>query len=275
MPKENAELAETESTELEGNELESQEETEQLEDQPPEISEDETRASGNGWTDREAWEGKGGDPDEWVSARKFNERGEMIGNIRSLKQRLDDQEKKFDARLDHNKTLHEAQMKVTIADLEAKRDDAIDLADRDKANQIQGQIDEVKATSVDVAPETVTNDQSALDDWNDANSWVTDEDSPKAAYAIQRFNRHLVAGKTNAQAIASMELEVAKQFPDKNERRENVATVEGGRSKPGKRAVVKLSWDQVTPEEMKWYKAISWKSKDDFLQAVSDERKAQ
>ena len=265
---------EAEDTGLEGNELESQEETEQLEEQPPEQSEDEVRASGNGWTDREVWEGKGGDPDEWVSARKFNERGEMIGNIRSLKQRLDDQEKKFDARLDHNKTLHEAQMKVTIADLEDKRDDAIDLADRDKANQIQGQIDEVKATSVDVVPATVNNDQSLLDEWNTSNPWIL-ERTPKASHAKALYNDYLNEGKTPLQAIASMELEVAKQFPDKNERRENVATVEGGRSKPGKRAVVKLSWDQVTPEEMKWYKAITWKSKDDFLQAVTDERKAQ
>ncbi len=275
MPKENVEL---ENEELESQELNQDpgnEAEEQLEDQPSEQSEDEVRASGNGWTDLEAWEAKGGHRDDWVSAKKFNDTGDMIGSIRELKRLREQDKKEFDSRLNHNKTLHDAQLKVAIADLETKRDDAIDLADRDKANNIQGQIDELRTTTTDAPLETTTNDQTTLDDWNDANDWIKDEDSPKAAYAIQRFNRHLGSGKTNAQAIAKMELEVAKQFPDKNERRENVATVEGGRSKPGKRASVKLSWDQLKPEELKWFSAISWESKDVFLQAVADERKAQ
>lgn len=271
MAEENQEL---ENKEPEDQDIENQEE--QLEDQPPEPNEDEVRASGNGWTDLEAWEAKGGHRDDWVSAKKFNDTGDMIGKIRHLERRLDDREKDFGARLDQQSQLHKAQMKVTLADLEAKRDDAIDLADRDKANAIQGQIDEVRATSVDVEPEaTASNDQTVLDDWNATNTWITDEDSPKAAYALMRFNSHLQSGKGSLQAIEQMESEVSRKFPDKNDRRENAPSVEGGRSKPGRKASVKLSWDQLKPEELKWFNAISWESKEVFLQTVEDERKAQ
>jgi len=251
---------------------------EELESTEPEVSQDEQRATGNGWTNRETWEGKGNNPDDWVSARKFNERGEMIGEIRSLKRRLDDQETGFSTRLDSQKKIHQAQIKVTIADLESKRDDAIDLADKDRANTIQAQIDDVRTQSAELDVEhasPATDDQSVLDAWNADNAWVAETDSPKAAYAIMRFNNHLGGGKTTAEAIAAMENEVAKQFPDKNLRRESAPNVEGGRSKPGQRAAVKLSWGQLTNDEVKWYNAMptAWKSKDDYLQAVADDRK--
>lgn len=237
------------------------------------VSEDEQKASGNGWTDREAWESTGGDPDNWVSAKKFNERGEMIGKIRSLEKRMDGQQKDFGARLDSQKKLHEAQLKVTISDLESKRDDAIDLADRDKANAIQGQIDDVRLqTVVEPAEEDGNN---VVDDWNADNPWVF-ENTPKAAYAQSRFNTYSQQGQAGGQAIAAMEADVAREFPKTNARRDNAPAVEGGRSKPGSRPPAKLAWSQLTADELKWYGVMpgAWKNKDDYLKAVADERKS-
>lgn len=244
----------------------------------PEVSQDEQRAVGNGWTNRETWESKGGDPDDWVSAKKFNERGQMIGDIINLKKMVGDQQNDFTSRLDSQKKLHEAQLKVTIADLESKRDDAIDLADRDKANSFQKQIDDVKDQSVelnqDVKPAQAT-DQSMLDDWNKNNPWILEMDSPKAAYAMERFNVYLRGGKSSNDAIQAMESDVARHFKERNPRREDESHAEGGRSKPGKNGSVKLTWAQLSADEVKWYSALpgAWKTKDEFLQSVADERK--
>ncbi len=228
------------------------------------------RAAAHGWSPRDKWRG---DPDDWVSAKKFNERGEMIGEIRKLKTRVDSNEQDFRARLDHHKKLQEAQMKVTISELESKRDEAIDLADRDNANRIQGQIDEARAT---VIPETPApqNDQSIMDDWNANNAWIFEE-SPKAAYATARFNAHS-KNKTANDAILAMEADVLGAFPDINPRRQQASTVEGGRSKPGNKPSPKLNWSQLTADEQKWFDVMpgAWKTKDDYLQAVQDERNA-
>jgi hypothetical protein len=239
----------------------------------PVISEAEKKASGNGWTDRDAWKESGGDPDDWVSAKKFNERGDMIGSIRSLEKRLSTKEKEFGDRLDASKKLHDIQMKVTVDDLKAKRDDAIDRADRDQANSFQDQIDEVNARPTD---EPAPSGQNVLDDWNTANPWVM-EDTPKAGYAMMRFNTHTSKGMTPGDAIAAMEAEVTREFPAVNERRENAPNVETNRSKPGKVADVKLSWSQLSNEELKWYNVMptAWNSKEDYLKAVADERKGQ
>ncbi len=250
--------------------------TEELTDQSVESVKQtpaEIKASQDGWCSKDQWRG---DPDDWVSAKKFNERGEMMGKIHSLNRRLDERSTEFDTRLANQKKLHEAQMKITIADLESKRDDAIDDANREKANKLQTQIDEVKSQQFEAEPPVVEpkNDQSVLEEWNKNNSWIADPDSPKAGYAIMRFNTHQAKGLDFQSAITAMEADVAKQFPDINPARETASTVESGRSRPGNKGTVKLTWNQLTAEEAKWFNAMpggTW-TKEDYLQSVADER---
>jgi len=238
-------------------------------DQGPELTQDEERATKHGWRPKEDW---GGDSDEWVSAKKFNERGDMIGKIRSLENRFTDRETDFKSRLDHQKKLHEAQLKVTISDLESKRNDAIDDADRNKANNIQDQIDQVKS-SIEPVDDTNNKNDSVLDGWNSRNPWIYDS-SPKSAYAISRYNLHLQSGKGTSDAISMMESEVSQHFPDVNSRRDKAQSVEGGRSKPKYKSSPKLAWSQLTAEELKWYNAMpsAWPSKDDYIKAAMDNR---
>lgn len=53
------------------------------EQQPPQLTQAELRASGNGWQPKEDWIASGGDPDQWIDAVRFNERGEFMGKIHS------------------------------------------------------------------------------------------------------------------------------------------------------------------------------------------------
>jgi len=235
-----------------------------------EVNPDHEQAMRNGWRPKEEWNG---DSDEWVSAKKFNERGQMIGDIRQLKRRLDSQEESFGNRLDHHKKLQEAQMKVAISDLESRRDEAIDLADREKANSIQSQIDDTRAQAVEPAPAPAQNGQTVLDEWNANNSWVN-ENTPKAAFAKMMFVQHS-QNKSVEDAITATEADITKEYPDVNPRREQASTVESGRSKPGARVSSKLNWSQLTADEVKWFNVMpgTW-TKEEFLQTVQDERSA-
>jgi hypothetical protein len=54
------------------------EEKEVVTETPVELSPDEQRAMEHGWRPKEEWEG---DPEDWVSAREFNRRGELFARI--------------------------------------------------------------------------------------------------------------------------------------------------------------------------------------------------
>jgi len=62
-------------------ELEPQEPTEEIKEEIEEeqLSPDEIRASKHNWVPKGEYQGN---PDDWVSAKTFNERGEFIGKIR-------------------------------------------------------------------------------------------------------------------------------------------------------------------------------------------------
>jgi len=256
----------------ENTEVEEAEEVQEAQYAQKESNPDEDRAMRNGWRPKEEW---GGNADDFVSAKKFNERGEMIGTIRTLQKQVNEQQRDFGSRLDNQKKLQEAQMKVAIADLETRRNDAIDEADREKANNIQGQIDDYRNQAVpEVAPEQDSESKStALDAWDKNNSWIL-ESTPKAAYAKMKYGQYLQEGKSTEQAISLMEGDISSSFPEVNHRRNQSVSVESGRSRPGSKPSPKLNWTQLTADEKKWYNAMpgAWKNKDDYLQAVIDER---
>jgi len=235
------------------------------------LSDIEQKAKRNGWRPKDQWSG---DPDEWNNAKTFNERGDMIGKLRAVDKRMDEQESKFNSRLDHQAKLHEAQMKVTIKDLESRRDDAIDEADRVKANEYQSQIDAARTQPEPQVEKQQSEGQQILDEWNSRNSWIFDEDDARSAYAIKRYQVHARTIKDTSEALRMMESDVERTYPKVNERRNEAQTVEGGRSKPGSRPSTKLTWDRLTSEELKWYNIMpeGWPKKEDYLQAVTDQR---
>jgi len=221
-----------------------------------------------GWKPIEEWEG---DKKEWRSAEVFNERGDWIQRHKVQEKRLNDMESSFNTRMDNANKLHQQQIELQKADLINKRDASIDLADKDAANGYQEQIDKINANPVESAP--ASNDQGTLDTWNTANPWILGTE-PKAAYAKQQFALYQGQNMSASAALAAMESDVNRAFPDINPNRDNHPSSEGG-SKPGKkRGARKLSMSDLTSEELKYYRAMpdAWGSQADYLQAVQDTR---
>ncbi len=240
-------------------------------DDPPEMSAAEEKARGGGWKPESEWEEDDPKkPREFASAEEFNIRGEFIGRIKDQDRRMSDMETQFNTRADNMNKLHKQQIDSQRADLISKRDDAIDLADREGANKIQDQIDNLAEV-----PESTPADtgQTALDAWNAKNRWAA-ERTPKAAYAQALLADYVNQGMSYQDALTAIDTDIAREFPDINADRDNHPSSEGG-SKPGvKRQARKLTMSDLTPDELKQYRAMpgAWKSDAEFLQTVQDIR---
>ena len=164
-----------------------------------------------------------------------------------------------------------------ISDLESKRREAVELADADKVDKIQSQIDDLKTAPAADAPQR-NDDTDVITSYNNANPWVS-ERTAKGALARESFAHYLQQGISAKEAITKMEDEIRREFPPVNERRTQPNTVENTRSTQSKRADRKLGWSDLTSDELRMYKAMpnAWegdKGKEAFVQACADERKA-
>ncbi len=230
----------------------------------PEIE----KARRTGWVPKEEWSG---DPDEWISARQFNRNGELIDTIKSLQQ----QTRSFDERLVNQKKFQEALQKQELDRLKAQRQEAVELADTKKFDQIQGQIDALGNQAETSQPDT-QNEQQILNDWNSKNAWIYEE-TPKSAYALAMFNKHRAQGQNTQEAIRNMETELNRQFPPQNPRRDAPPQNEAVTPRSvGKPREVKLQWGDLTESELRVYHEMggdaAFGSKEKFLQAAKDTR---
>ncbi len=103
------------------------------------------------------------------------------------------------------------------------------------------------------------------------------EDSPKAAYARERWNTLQAQGKPIPQALATLEADIAKHYPPPSRHATTVPETETGKRSVGFGKTTKaITMNDLTSEEAYIYKhnASMWKDQKDFLQSVADTRKA-
>ena len=239
----------------------------------PEITANpaEEKARADGWKSEEEWGDSKDKPAEFVSAEIFNERGKWIEKQKAQQKRVDDLEKSFNSRLDNQREFMKQQAEAQKNELIRKRDEAIDDADRKTANKYQDDIDSLK--KVDDEPAVSNNQQDVLDNWNKTNTWIL-QNNPKAAYGKQQFGAYQQQGMTATQAIAAMEADVSREFPDVNPLRHNAPLQEGGTPPGGKPKPRKLTMGDLTSDEKKYYNSMpgAWKNDAEFLQTVQDVR---
>ncbi len=257
----------------EANEVE-----DQLDDQPEQEQEeviesnpDEDKARKGGWTNKDEWSDAGHNPDDWKSAKNFNEFGDLLQNYKGMRKEFDDSKSQFDERLTNQRTMLDAVNKQKIADLQAQRQVHVENADIDAFNSTQKQIDNL-AEEKEPAPQVANPAEDTVNKWNADNPWIHDG-SPKAAYGISEFNR-LKAVMPISDAIKAMESSVRNAFPEVNERRQMANKSEVPRRSNTAKPKT-LSMKDVTSEEKKFQHMFMVGDKLDekaFLQAVKDTR---
>lgn len=265
---------------------EDEDDIDQLDDEPetdPEI--DKARAGGH--VSKEEWVAQGKDPDDWVSARRFNERGSMIDTIKSLQE----QTKTFDKRLENVNTLAMLQLQqvnTQLQQLEQEKREAIELGDVDLVEQLQGQINTGQGTinllnnqiKADQKPQGVPADVVQLEtDWNSRNPWIntTDPTSPdfgKAHFAQGLYANLLQQGVSPAVALQHVDRTVLEKFPPVNPRRKEMGHADSSKPKGTASKGKTLSWSDLSHDEIKLFNGMAgaW-TKEEFLQTVADSRK--
>lgn len=217
-------------------------------------TETEQKAMRLGWVPKDQFKG---DPDKHRSAEEFLERGETMlpllkrdndrlhEGMTKLERRLAEQAETFAEFAQYASKSEERAYKRAKAELEAKRDAAIETADVNGARQAQREID---ALEVPVAPKVPEKKEDqpqpdpAIQAWIRENDWF-DKSPSLRAYAVEEFGdlERRFPGKSKTELLAETKQKTMERFPDKfgiNPKRDGASAVNepSGGTAPRKKA---------------------------------------
>jgi len=257
------------------------------EDPPePEYSEAETKARSAGWRPKEEWEG---DEEEWLPAGQFNRFGSVFDALKESRSRNASLEQAGRDQLATNNQFHQQQTQILesqITELKSERTKAIDLADVEEADRIQGEIDDLSESvtaskaAITAVPAATSAEHPGITAWNEANTWAKDA-TPKAAFAKSEFERILEEDYTDGcdmndlitASLPKVDASIAKAFPQNNSNRNAPAANIRGRA-THRQTNTQLSMNDLTADEKALHEEFGDTYKDDksFLTAVKNAR---
>jgi hypothetical protein len=148
----------------------------------------EEKAIEGGWKPLEEWEGN---PEDWVDAKTFNQRGEYMDRIKSQSSLIKKLEKKqsllekdMQALAEHHRNVQEIERKRALDELKDLKRQALDLGDTVKVVDIDDKIDELKRSkAAPVTPQTATPEiHPEVTEWIEENTWYESDKIMTAAY---------------------------------------------------------------------------------------------
>lgn len=205
-----------------------------------EVADHETKAREMGWTPKEEFKG---DPDKWVDAKDWVERAPLYdnkqnpfyGEMKKLRSKSRSLEKTVDELKQHYNRVEETAYQRAVETLKQQKLTALEEGDHKAVLQIDDRIDELKEQKrTAVQPPKL---DPAFESWLEDNPWY-DNDPRMRAYADEvgvRFaNDH--PDRPPQEVFEYAAERVQGRFADKfhNARREQPASVEGGRTSPAK-----------------------------------------
>lgn len=247
-------------------------------------------------SDREQWEMekaiKSGwkPPDEWKGDKKDHINPKQWNLNVAWQRRLDATQKEnnrlreqADAFGDRVENVMKVAKATAIAELEAKKKDAIEEADAEEVRKIDKQIEEThKDFDIEKPEQEVVPIRPEVQDWMEDNPWF--ENNEKMTKYAVKFQRGQLAALPDGNNPTVRELEealeitteaVRQKFPDEFRRRPRAVSqsLESGDPTPVKK---NLGYNDLTPQEktvcdeMVRTKAMT---KDEYVQAIQDIRK--
>lgn len=142
----------------------------------------------------------------------------MKEHNKDLKNQLTGLQGSVEALKDHNERVYQAELrklKSELAVLKQEKRDAIELADVDKVEALDKQIDDVKST-IEIPDKKSTVVNPAYDDWVKDNQWYL-TDNEMATYADAVAEQY--AGAPPERVFAIVRQKVKEVFPDKFEQK--------------------------------------------------------
>ena len=231
---------------------------------------------------KEDWIAQGRDAELWVPPEVFKERTQRINETSKLKQenqRLRAEREEDNRRLTNVAFLQQQQITRLRADLESRRDDAIDVGDRTAVKAFDKQLRDLD-TEESLIKEPVqqqSNIPPEVQEWNEENAWLT-ADHPLKSVANDVFIKAMSDGKTIAGALRMVDKELAKHKDEPAQKRVASRSMVDS---PSRGAVsrsdsVGLRMSDCTREEREMFNEFykpSGISEKEFLKSVSESRK--
>lgn len=219
-----------------------------------------------GYLDKEAWIAAGKDPDKWVSPEVFEERGERI----KLKQEMD-------RALKNQALLHQLSLNRLREELQGKRDDAIESADKEAVKRFDKKLKDLDDQEKLLQIEENQNANQAskpveILEWEADNPWSANPNDPRLKFANAVFARATKEGKSMATALRMVDREIAEKFttPQSKPRQMSQTT----KTAAAVRDTATVTMDTLTSEERKYWNSGLFDDEKDFLKLVAIERKA-
>ena len=199
--------------------VEEKEVVEEVVEEQPTYTAAEQAAMEQGWLPKEDWEEAGRDPDEWRSAREFNDRGEFFKTIHQQKREMKAQAAAIDSLKKHHQFVFDQAYRKAKAELKKERREAFQNEDLDKVETIEEQMEQLDNEHVQKKQELVAapaTSPAEFELWRERNVWY-DRDEELRDYAdfagLTYARKH--PGVPSVEVLEHVNKEVKKKFPEK------------------------------------------------------------
>ena len=268
-------------------------ETPEPEEKPePAPDPEESSAKQHGWTTKAEWVAQGKNPDDWVNAKHFNEKGRLINESRLYRQ----EKGTFDQRLQNVKILFDAQirnLKTENAQLLQAKKEAVTYGDFEAVQKIDAQLMDNAVNQLAVSQAANADSEPAVIpqalvpivqdrinkevEWNRSNAWIHDG-SEKANFAIQLYNQLDAQDpySTFETRLKILNAEVEKRFPSAPKTNPNRDKAPVTDAKSARSTSSELTWADLSPDEKQQWNSFGeqmFGDKKTFLKAVKDSRR--
>ena len=216
-----------------------------------------------GHLSQEEWEASGRDPKDWKPKEVWKERGQLLKEQARLK-------RQYEEEIENVKRYYKAStlvMAQRIEELESRRDEAIELGDKDGVKKIDRQIRELEnAAPQPVQQKNIPNVE--ITQWEDANPWIYDDSDPRTEIAKITFAKAASEGLTAKQALREIEDVLKQKFPTATRTQKQIA--EQPSSKTTSSSTKTATMTNLSREEQAvWESGIYGTDEKSFLKAVS------
>lgn len=242
----------------------------------------EVKESGPRHLTKEEWVEQGRDPEKWRSEEVFKEVTQRIKETGRLNQKLQQERlarEEDNRRLTNVAFLQQQQITRLRADLESRRDDAIDVGDRTAVKALDKQLRDLDAEEslIKEPPKPQSSVPPEVAEWNAENDWLT-PDHPLQPVANEVFVKAINDGKTIAGALRLVDKELSKRRQDEPAPRKTPtkSIVDNPRGAVARSESVTMRMSDCTREERDMYNEFykpSGISEKEFLKSVAESRK--
>jgi hypothetical protein len=228
------------------------------------------RAMESGWRPQEEWEG---DPDQWVDAKEFVFRGELMDRIKTQTKHLTKQEatieelrKALNKLGDINSKIAEKEYKKAVADLRRQRVRAVSEGDEDLVLDLEEKIDELNNAKNDMIAAHLDEEDNTpnvsdkeiefknfYEGWVSRNNWYNS--NLAMAGAADRLGHEFMSTTPNAtpeDIFKYIDKKIREEFPHKFRTKEHSPkTVDSDNTTPPGKSKKKFTKRDLSEEQLK------------------------